>query len=69
VQVVSEISQLSVLNWQASHSFSDCVIACLSTIETIKLLSGKLFAHASMLFFKSPSVTNLRSLELSFFLL
>jgi hypothetical protein len=31
---------LSVLNWQGSHSFSDCVIACLSTIETIKLFSG-----------------------------
>jgi hypothetical protein len=26
-------------------------------METIKLLSGKLFAHASMLFSKSPSVT------------
>jgi hypothetical protein len=31
-------------------------------METIKLLSGKLFAHASMLFFKSPSVTNLRQM-------
>jgi hypothetical protein len=44
------------------HSFSDCIIPCLSTMETIKLLSGKLFAHASMLFFKSPSVTNLRQM-------
>jgi hypothetical protein len=53
---------LSVLNWQGSHSFSDCVIACLSTMETIKLFSGKLFVHASMLFFKSPSVTILRQM-------
>jgi hypothetical protein len=53
---------LSVLNWQGSQSFSDVVIACLSTMETIKLFSGKLFAHTSMLFFKSPSVTILRQI-------
>jgi hypothetical protein len=59
---------LSALNWQGSHSFSDVVIVCLSTMETIKLLSGKLFAHASMLFSKSPSVTNLRQMgQLKFF--
>jgi hypothetical protein len=52
----------SVLNRQGWHSFSDCIIPCLSTMETIKLLSGKLFAHASMLFFKSPNVTNLRQM-------
>jgi hypothetical protein len=52
---------LSVLNWQGSQSFSDVVIACLSTKETSKLFSGKLFAHASMLFFLSPSVTILHS--------
>jgi hypothetical protein len=53
---------LSVLNWQGSQSFSDVVIACLSTMETIKLFSGKLFAHTSMLFSKSPSVTVLRQI-------
>jgi hypothetical protein len=31
-------------------------------METIKLLSGNLFTHASMLFFKSPSVTVLRQM-------
>jgi hypothetical protein len=34
----------------------------LSTMKTIKLFSGKLFAHASMLFSKSPSVTILRQI-------
>jgi hypothetical protein len=52
----------SVLNRQGWHSCADCIIPCLSTMETIKLLSGKLFAHASMLFFKSPSVTILRQM-------
>jgi hypothetical protein len=71
---------LSVLNWQGSHSFSDCVIACLSTMETIKLLSGKLFVHAAISFlitlqcdffsdylWHTHRIT--RSLELSRFLL
>jgi hypothetical protein len=53
---------ISVLNWQGSHSFSDVVIACLSTMETIKLFSGKLFAHAAILFFRSPSGTILRQM-------
>jgi hypothetical protein len=53
---------LSVLNWQGSQSFSDVVIACLSTMETIKLFSGKLFAHVSILFLRSPSGTILRQM-------
>jgi hypothetical protein len=31
-------------------------------METMKLLSGKLFAHAAILFFKSPNVTVLRQM-------
>jgi hypothetical protein len=31
-------------------------------METIKLLSGKLFAHAAISLFKSPSVTVLRQM-------